>query len=349
VTNYTARMARLKLLPLLSLSALLGSRSKASAQAPAVPDEIRIAYSGGPRTWILGQIDGSYEKNFGTKVKWVQFGAGGEVISLLAANQIDMAEFGSSPTVTGLARKLAIKVISVPEIVTTNECLIGRTSAGVNALQDIVGKNVGYSPSSTTQYALDAAVSVHGLDRTKINLVSMPADAMPAAWSRGVIDAAYTLSPVTQQLEAHGGKRIFATEDLQKDGYLVYINGVVRKEFAEKYPHLVTAFLKTGNQKLADYRKDPTGATAAIAKFLSISVQAAHDGLTGVKQLSLQEQLVPEFLGSAPGQADTGIVKACKRMADFLVTVGGVRQQDVPDSFASTIDISFAQDAIKGA
>ncbi len=341
MTVYTARAARLKALPLLSLGILIGSR--AASRAQSAPDQVRIAYSGGPRTWILGQIDGSYEKNLGTKVNWVQYGAGGEVISLFAAKQIDIAEFGSSPTIAGLARKLPIEVISIPELVTTNECLIGRTSAGVRSLQDIVGKNVAYTPNSTTQYALDAAITVHGLDRSKINLVSLPGDAIPAAWSRGLVDAAYTLSPYTQQLMAKGGERIFATQDLEKDGYLVYINGVVRKEFADKYPHIVEQFLRTGDQKLAEYRKDPDGATAAIAKYLSISAQAAHDGLTGVKQLSLKEQLGPDILGDGQDPGNTGIVRASRKMADFLVSVGGVRQQDVPASFASTIDASYAR------
>ena len=99
-----------------------------------------------------------------------------------------------------------------------------------------------------------------------------------AAWKRGDIDAGYVWGPFSQQLEADGGKEVFATKQLQKDGYLVYNNFAVRKAFAEKHPDIVVKFLRVYQEKLEQYQRDPEGSTVAIAKHLSIPVDTGPLG-----------------------------------------------------------------------
>ena len=93
-----------------------------------------------------------------------------------------------------------------------------------------------YPPNSTAAYALEAAISANKLDRSKITLLPLRPAEMVAAWKRGDIDAGYVWAPFAQELESSGGHQVFATKDLQKDGYLIYNNYVVRKAFAEQYP-----------------------------------------------------------------------------------------------------------------
>ena len=49
--------------------------------------------------------DGSFDKAFGTKVRWVQFATGADVLALFATNAIDIARFGSSPAVAGITQR----------------------------------------------------------------------------------------------------------------------------------------------------------------------------------------------------------------------------------------------------
>jgi len=329
------------------LLALLAVSNAASA-ATDPPAEVRFAYAGGPRVWILGKIDGSFDKALGTKVKWVPFATGADVLTLFAAKEIDIARFGSSPAVAGISRKLPIEIIGVPEIIATSERLIGRTSKGVGSLKDLEGKTVGYPPNSTAQYALEAAIKVNKIDRSKVKLVSLKPAELVAAWKRGDIDAAYVWGPFTQQLEADGGKEIFATKQLQRDGYLIYNNFVVRTEFAEKYPELVVAFLRNYQVKLDQYKKDPEGSAVAIAKHLDIPVDSARSVLTGLEYPSLKEQLTAAYLGNGSTVASSGIARAAKDTAEFLADIGEIRKADIPDSFAPAINTSFLSRAIAG-
>src|SRR5476649_1072244 len=223
----------------------------APAHAAAVPDEVRIAYSGGSQVILLAKVDGTLEKALGTKVKWVQFASGADALNFFASDAIDIANFGSSPATAGIVRKLPVEIVGVSGVITTYERLIGKQ--GINRLQDIEGKRVGYPPNSTSQYALEAAIAVHKLDRSKITLIPLRPAELVAAWQRGDIDAGYVWAPFAQQLEASGGHQVFATKELQQDGYLIYNNYVVRKAFAEQYPQVVSNFLKVHQQKVDEF------------------------------------------------------------------------------------------------
>ena len=328
-------------LGLLSLTAVA---TTSLAAAESLPSEVRFAYAGGPRVWILGKIDGAFDKAFGTKVKWIPFNSGADVLTLFAAKEIDIARFGSSPAAAGIARKLPIEVIGTPEIIATSERLIAR--AGIGSLKDLEGKAVAFPANSTAQYAFEVAVKLANVDRSKIKAVTLKPAEIVAAWKRKDIDAAYVWGPFTHQLEADNGKEIFATRDLQKDGVLVFNNFVVRKEFAEKNPEIVVKFLRVVQEKVDQYRKDPEGSAQAIAKHLDIPLETARSTLAGLEYPSLAEQLTPSFIGNESSKSDSRITKSYKDTAIFLAQIGEVRKEEVPASYATAINTTFLQRAL---
>jgi len=314
------------------------------AAAEPLPAEVRLAYAGGPRAWILGKIDNSFDNAFGTKVKWIPFNSGADVLTLFAAKEIDIARFGSSPAAAGIARKLQIEVIGTPEIIATSERLIARK--GINSLKDLEGKTVAYPANSTAQYAFEVAIKLANVDRSKIKGVTLKPAEIVAAWKRNDIDAAYVWGPFTHQLEADNGKEIFATRDLQKDGVLVFNNFVVRKEFSEKHPELVVKFLRVVQEKVDQYKKDPEGSAQLIAKHLDIPLDTARSTLAGLEYPSLAEQLTPAFLGNESSKSDSRITKSYKDTAIFLAQIGEVRKEEVPASYAPAINTTFLQRAL---
>lgn len=327
---------------LLGAGTLLMSLSAAHG-ATAVPDEVRIAYSGGSQVLLLAKVDGSLEKALGAKVKWVQFASGADALNYFASNAIDIANFGSSPAVAGIVRKLPIEIVGVSGVIATYERLIGK--AGINQLKDIEGKRVAYPPNSTSQYALDAAIAFYKLDRSKIQLIPLRPAEMVAAWQRGDIDAGYVWAPFAQQLEASGGHQVFTTKDLQPDGYLIYNNYVVRKAFAEQYPQVVVNFLKVHQQKVDEFRRDPERAAAIVAKEVGAPVATATNTLAGLQYPTLTEQGTAAWLGNGNDTDNSGIGQAVSKTAHFLESTGDVRQRDIPASWQGAIDSRFVRQA----
>ena len=329
---------------LFAAASLLVAWATPPALAEDLHAEVRFAWAGGPRVWVLGKIDESFDRAFGTKVKWIHFNSGAEVLTLFAAREIDIARFGSSPTAAGIARKLPIEVIGAPEIIATSERLIARE--GIASLKGLEGKTVAYPANSTAQFAFEAAVKAAGVDRAKIKGVALKPSEMLAAWKRKDIDAAYVWGPFSHQLESDGGKEIFATRDLQKDGVLVFNNLVVRKEFGEKYPDLVAKFLRVVQDKVDQYQKDPEGSAQRIASHLDIPLETARDTLAGLQYPSIAEQLTPAFIGDETSKSASRITQSYKDTAEFLAQIGEVRREEIPASYAPFIQPGFLQRAL---
>lgn len=314
-----------------------------SSSYSATPDEVRIAYSGGSQVIMLAKADGSLDKALGSKVKWVQFASGADALSYFASNAIDIANFGSSPATAGLVRKLPIELIGVSGVIASYERLIGKS--GISSINDLEGKRVAYPPNSTSQYALEAAIKVNKLDRSKIILLPLrPAD-MVAAWKRGDIDAGYVWAPFAQELEKSGGHQVFTTKELQKSGYLIYNNYVVRKAFAEQYPQIVSAFLRVHQQKVDEFRRDPDRAAAIVAKEVGAPVTTATNTLAGLEYPSLQEQRSAAWLGDGSNTDSSGIGKALSKTANFLADIGELRKREIPQHWNSAVNARYLRDA----
>jgi taurine transport system substrate-binding protein len=317
---------------------LLGSA--VSTAVAAEPEVVRLGWFGGPRPWIIGKATGMFDKGLGTKVEWVQFPSGAAALTSLAAKQVDISRLGSTPTVAAISRKLPIEFIAVSGVIVTSERLIAK--GGINSVADLKGKRVAYPPGSTAHYALMAALKVNNIPPNQVTLVSLtPAD-MVAAWKRGDIDAGYVWGPFSHTMEGDGGKEILATQALQKNGYYVWNDYVVRKEFAEKYPEIVVKFLQTFQQTVDMYNKDKEGMVKLIAQHLNQNEAAVRDTMNGLYFPPLKEQLTSKLLGEGGP-----IVPAMLDTARFLVELGDLKQSEVPPSFKPFVNLSYMERAVR--
>lgn len=317
----------------------------ATGAAQSAPAEIRLAWAGAPRVWVLGKADGAFEKALGVPVKWVQFGSGADVLALFAGKQIDIARFGSNPAVSGFVQGLPIELISVPEVIATSEQLVVRNTVGT--LKDLEGKTIAYPPNSTAQYALETLLDQGLLDRSKVKLVPLKPAEIVAAWKRGDIDGAYAWDPAKAELTADGAKVLFSTRDLRKDGVLIYNNFVVSKAFAQAYPQLVATFLKTYQQQVDAYKRDPEAAAQVIATYLNQPLASVRATLAGLDYPSIAELLSDAYLGDGSNPGKSGLAAAQKKTADFLVKVGQLQASKVPGDFGALNNPAYLQAAQK--
>ncbi len=306
----------------------------------AEPEVVRLGWFGGPRPWIIGKATGMFDKALGTKVEWVQFPSGAAALTSIAAKQVDIARLGSTPTVAGISRKLPIEMIAIASLIVTSERLIAKD--GIGGVAKLKGKKIAYPPGSTAHYALMAALKVNNVPANQVTLLALTPTDMVAAWLRGDIDAGYVWGPFSHTMEGKGGKEILTTGQLQKNGYYIWNNYVVRKEFAEKYPETVVKFLQTYEKTIEMYNQDTEGMVKLVAQHLSQNVDAVRDTMAGLNFPLFKEQLASKMLGDggsiAPSMLDT---------AKFLVELGDLRQNEVPADFRPYINTSYMKRAAR--
>ena len=326
-----------------SVFALLGAGS--AAHAENVPEIVRISWFGAAGPWVLGKAQGTFEQRLGTKVRWDQISAGGAVLTALAANELDISLLGSPPTTGGLVRGLPVEVIAFEGVIATSERLIARPE--IKSMKDLEGKRIAYPPGSSSHYGLNAALKSYNIDASKVKLLGLaPAD-MVAAWKRGDIDAGFVWSPFSYQMESDKGRELLTMKDLQRYGYFVWNDFVVRKEFAEKYPGTVVAFLKAYQEMVKAYRADPAGVSKIIATYLNQDLKSVQDTLAGRDYYTLEEQLSTDWMGSPESKASAKMAKGFADTAEFLSANGDVKRTDIPKSFAPLVNPTFAVRAIQ--
>lgn len=305
------------------------------------PEEVRLGWFGGPRPWVIGKAQGLFEKRMGTKIKWVQFPSGAAALTSIAAKQVDISRFGSTPTVAAIVRKLPIEMIAVSGVIATSERLIAKND--VKKVSDLVGKVVAYPPGSTAHYALMATFKANNIDSSKVRLLAMKPNEMVAAWTRGDISAGFVWGPFSHRMEASDGHELVATRDLQKHGYYVWNDYIVRKEFAEKYPHIVVKFLKAFQETVDIYNRDGDKAVRVVSDHLSQKFESAKDTMAGLQFVNLRDQLSEKWLGGSPSP----IAKAMRDSAEFLAELGEIREREIPENFQPFINTTYMDKAVR--
>ena len=145
---------------------------------------------------IMAAKDGGYFDEEGLDVTLFEFADGPTEIAAMESGSIDLAYIGDG------AHKLPAnnncKIFCYSHIGDA-EMVIGRTSAGINSLEDLAGKTVGYASGTSSETMLQRALEDAGLTMDDIVPYDMDTSNMVTAMVSGDLDACATWSPNTWQ------------------------------------------------------------------------------------------------------------------------------------------------------
>ncbi|WP_457825519.1 ABC transporter substrate-binding protein, partial [Staphylococcus aureus] len=86
---------------------------------------------------------------------------------------------------------LPVSMVYVHKIIKDSEALVVRADSGVKSVGDLRARKIACPFNTSAHFALLAALKTVGLTASDVTLVNLRADAIPAAWQRRDIDAAY--------------------------------------------------------------------------------------------------------------------------------------------------------------
>jgi len=199
------------------------------------------------------------------------------VITAVASGDVQIGYLGSSPLAAAATRKLPVETFLIATQIGAGEALVARDS--IKTPQDLIGKKVAVPFVSTGHYSLLAALKSWNIDPSKVQILNLAPPAIIAAWKRGDIDATYVWDPALG-VAKENGKVLITSGELAKFGAPTFDAWIVRKDFAEKHPQIVTAFAKVTLDAYAAYRKDPQAWLADkgnVDKLVKLSGAKASD------------------------------------------------------------------------
>jgi taurine transport system substrate-binding protein len=169
----------------------------------------------------LAQVSGAYERALGQPVTWRKFDSGTDVITALAAGDIDFGDLGSSPLAVAATRQLPIVTVALISRLGYGEALAVRNGSGIAGPTDLVGKRIAVPFVSTCHYSLLAALRHWGLSERQVRIISLSRRRSRPPEARGDIDAAYVWDPAPEaNCNAPGGccsvrgRRVLGRADL---------------------------------------------------------------------------------------------------------------------------------------
>ncbi|UDQ80647.1 taurine ABC transporter substrate-binding protein [Erwinia rhapontici] len=235
-----------------TLSILAAALSLTALSVQAV--DVTIAYQTSAEPAKVAQADGTFAKESGAKVDWRKFDSGSSVIRALASGDVQIGNIGSSPLAVAASQKLPIEVFLLASQLGNSEALVVKKD--IKSPKDLIGKRIAVPFISTTHYSLLASLKHWGIKPGQVKIINLQPPAILAAWQRGDIDGAYVWAPAVNQLEKDG-KVLTDSAQVGKWGSPTLDVWVVRKDFAQQHPEVVTAFARSALDAQKAYLDNP--------------------------------------------------------------------------------------------
>ncbi len=306
-----------------------------ASEAPASEEPMEIAQINaayhpnyaGAWAYAIAQNEGYFAEQ-GLEVTGFEFTDGPTEISAMTSGSIDVGYIGDGAhrlPIEGTTEIFALSQISEAEAV------IGLKSAGVETLEDLKGKRVGYSSGTSSENILSTALESVGMTLEDVEAYDMDAANMVVAMTSGSLDACATWVPNTFQIvnamneDAH----IIVTNADFLDTTISLASWVVGEEWAAQNRDVLVRFTKAifmamdfgaqeANQdKAAEY----VAQLLAVDKSVITEQVPAGDWFTGqrVYEEAKSGELEAHYMTQIKGFVNSGVVEAEVPLTDYIM------------------------------
>ena len=236
----------------------------ANASAPA-PDVLRIGYQKSAANLVILKQQGALERRFpNTKVSWVEFPAGPQLLEALSVGSLEFGMTGDAPPVFAQAAgKDLLYVGAEPPKPDSSAILVLRDSP-LQTVADLKGRKIALQKGSSAHYLLVRAVEKAGLQWSDIQPIYLtPADAR-AAFERKSVDAWAIWDPFYAATELAIQPRALVTGRGLSGNNSFYL---ASRPFATQHAAVVTALLQELTQADRFVQDNRPEAIKLIASF----------------------------------------------------------------------------------
>ncbi|MDU6411576.1 MAG: sulfonate ABC transporter substrate-binding protein [Yersiniaceae bacterium] len=220
----------------MTLFTLLTGLSMA-AQAAQAPAQFRIGYQKGSVSLVLAKTHQMLEKRYPqTRITWVEFPAGPQMLEALNVGSIDLGSTGDLPPLFAQAAGADLLYVGQEPPKPKAEVILVAANSPIQRVADLKGRKVAFQKGSSSHNLLLRALQQAGLTFNDITPVYLtPADAR-AAFAQHNVDAWAIWDPYYSAAQLQGGVRVL------KDGTTLNQTGsfyLAARTYAEANPAFI--------------------------------------------------------------------------------------------------------------
>jgi NitT/TauT family transport system substrate-binding protein len=219
---------------------------------------------------LVGMQEGLFKKALkplNVTVTPTVFNAGPDAVAALFGGSLDITYIGPNPTINAYAESQGDAVRVIAGAASGGAGLVVRD--GITQPADLKGKKIATPQLGNTQdVALRSWLSSQGLKTDvdgggDVNIVPQANAEGLAAFAAGQVDGAWVPQPWVAEYLKAGAHELINEASLWPGGKFVTTNVIVRTEFLNQLPDVVSAFLDGHVAALAQIAGDPAGSAAA--------------------------------------------------------------------------------------
>jgi NitT/TauT family transport system substrate-binding protein len=256
------------------------------------------------------------------RLDWQNFTSGPPVTNGMMANKLQFGAMGDYPLVVNgftfqsnpESRSQLIAVAAYNINGSGNGVVVHKDSPFFE-LSDLRGKVLSVPFGSAAHGMVLKAMQDRGWGPTEIRLVSQTPEVGTTNLQEKKVDSHANFVPFAELLPFRGfARKIFDGVETKAP---TWHGVVVRTDFAEKYPEVVTAYVKAVMEANAWVRNDPQGAAEQIAKWTGIEKEVVYMFLGPGGIMTLDPTIKPQLVADAA--EDAKVLQNLGRMKEFDV------------------------------
>lgn len=205
------RRAALRILSLTAASWHLVP-ARAAAPTPTALPELRIGFQKGSVNLVLLKRQGGLDTRLpATRVQWIEFPAGPQLLEALAVGSIDFGATGDSPPVFAQAAGKALHYVGAEPSKPDSSAILVKPDSPLRSVADLKGRRIALQKGSSAHFLVLQAVTRAGLAWQDIDPVYLPPSDARAAFERGAVDAWAIWDPYYAAVEVSSTVRVLST------------------------------------------------------------------------------------------------------------------------------------------
>jgi NitT/TauT family transport system substrate-binding protein len=224
--------------------------------------------------------DGKY-KDVQYDIVWKNFTSGAPLTSEMVAGRLDFGAMADFPGVNNAAafkksgkESIFLTVLS-GSVKGSGNGIVVPIGSDIQNIKDLKGKTISVPFASTAHGLLLRAITGQGLDPKKdVNIIAQAPEVAGPALQSNKIDAHADFVPFAELFPYRGiARKIF---DGSQAGVPTFHGALVSKEYAEKYPEIVNAYLKASIEADRLIRQEPEKYSEIISKVTGIEPEVVY-------------------------------------------------------------------------
>jgi len=279
----------------------------AAAKAEKAPEQLRIGYQKAAVNLVVLKQKSVLEKRFpNTRISWVEFPAGPQLLEALSVGSLEFGLTGDSPPVFAQAAGKDLLYVGVEPPKPDSSAILVLGDSPIRSLVELKGKKIALQKGSSSHYLLVRAVDKAGLKWNDIQPIYLaPADAR-AAFERKSVDAWAIWDPFYAAIELAIKPRVLVTgRDLSSNNSFY----LASRPFATQHAPALAALLEELTRADALVQSDRKEAIKLVSDFSGLDA--------GVVSLFIQRRPA-----SPVGPLNAAAVADQQRVADAFLRLG---------------------------